>query len=103
MVALGLAWGLVPQSAFGLIISTIPIALILFRISPEDAAPSPGAASRQGFAIADGEATATERWNALHESLNRRDWKASCQWIDYMASRPSLNHEVASLVSWLQV
>ena len=77
----------------------------MFQISHEEAA---GAASSQGRAgaawshspaIDDG----VERWNALHEALNTRDWKAAREWIEYMASRPSLAHDVASLVLWVQV
>ena len=81
----------------------------MFQISHEEAVGAAssqdpaGAASSHGPAIDDGVAMPTERWNALHEALNNRDWKDAREWIEYMASDPSLAHEVASLVLWLQV
>ena len=79
----------------------------MFQISHEEAVGAASSHGRAGAAsspaIDDGVATPAERWNALHEALNKRDWKAVRELIEYMASRPSLAHEVASLVLWLQV
>ena len=79
----------------------------MFQISHEEAVGAASSHGRAGAAsspaIDDGVARPTEQWNALHEALNNRDWKVAREWIEYMASRPSLAHEVASLVLWLQV
>ena len=106
---LGVALGLVPVRVLLDLLQHNVNRIDMFQISHEEAVGAAsshgraGAASSHGPAIDDGVARPTERWNALHEALNNRDWKVAREWIEYMASSPSLAHEVASLVLWLQV
>ena len=107
MVALGVALGLVPVRVLLDLLHNVN-RIDMFHISHEGTASSQhhgGTASSHGGAasshgIQDAPAS---RWNALHEALNKREWKNALSWMEYMSSSDELVHTVAGLVLLLQV
>ena len=95
MVALGVALSLVPVRVWLDLYRNVD-RIDMFHISHEEPASRHGASSHS--ALGDGVGGPVARWNALHEALNQRDWVRARDWVEYMASRPSARHEVATLV-----
>ena len=107
MVALGVALGLVPVRVLLDLLHNVN-RIDMFHISHEESSSSQhhgGAASSHGGAASSHgiQDAPDSRWNALHEALNKREWKNALRWMEYMSSSDELVHEVAGLVLLLQV